>query len=96
MKYLNDTLKTNFRNPQHLPARIAEGYKYEDFVAVIDKKFKEWGTDKKMCKYLRPVTLFAKSKFDGYVNEVDEDEMRRLAELRVEKKLKDLFGISDD
>ena len=40
----------------------------DDFKKVIDKKCAEWkGGD--MEKYLRPETLFKRSKFESYLNE---------------------------
>lgn len=48
-------------------ARWREGFRYDDFKAVIAKKTAQWkGTD--MAKYLRPETLFG-TKFEGYLNE---------------------------
>lgn len=43
---------------RHIKARWNDGFRYQDFVSVIDLKFKEWGTDEKMVKFLRPETLF--------------------------------------
>jgi uncharacterized phage protein (TIGR02220 family) len=69
---LNGLLGTKFRpNAQsmktHVSARLREGYKQEDFLAVIDKKVAEWkGTD--MERYLRPETIFG-PKFEGYLNQ---------------------------
>lgn len=48
-------------------ARMADGYKVEDFMAVIDKKCAQWKGDPKMQEYLRPSTLFG-TKFEGYLN----------------------------
>ena len=47
-------------------ARWAEGYRLPDFYAVIDRKAAEWMRDPKMCKFLRPETLFS-PKFEGYL-----------------------------
>ena len=41
---------------------------HDDFKKVIDVKSLEWNKDPKMCKYLRPETLFG-NKFEGYLNE---------------------------
>ena len=49
-----------------------EGYVLEDFVAVINGRIAKWGTDEKMREYLRPSTLFRKSKFEDYLGENDE------------------------
>ena len=47
-------------------ARLAEGYKLEDFKTVIDKKCAEW-MNTEWEKYLRPETLFG-TKFESYIN----------------------------
>lgn len=69
--YLNQRAGTAFRpssraTQSHINARLAEGFKVEDFKVVIDKMSTEWiGTE--MQKYLRPETLFG-PKFEGYLN----------------------------
>jgi hypothetical protein len=35
---------------------------------VIDNQVSAWKDDAKMNEYLRPATLFAASKFEGYLN----------------------------
>ena len=40
----------------------------EEFKIVIDKKTKQWLNDEKMCKFLRPETLFG-TKFESYLNQ---------------------------
>lgn len=47
-------------------ARWSEGYRREDFCAVIDTKASEWAGDAKLAKFLRPETLFG-PKFEGYL-----------------------------
>ena len=37
---------------------------------LIAKKVREWGADEKMAKYLRPETLFNRTKFESYLGEV--------------------------
>lgn len=70
--YLNITLNTKYRYStqaiqKHIKARLNEGFIYDDFVKVIDKKYDDWhSTD--MAKYLRPETLFG-TKFQSYLNE---------------------------
>lgn len=71
ISYLNEKAGTKYRSGsdktrKHIHARVAEGYKLEDFKTVIDSKCAEWlGTDYE--KYLRPETLFG-TKFEGYLN----------------------------
>ena len=62
-KYKASTAKT--RSVIH--ARLAEGFKLEDFKTVIDKKCQEWLGSPTMERYLRPETLFG-TKFEGYLN----------------------------
>lgn len=47
-------------------ARWNEGWRLDDFIAVIDGRVKAWASDANMVEYLRPATLFAASKFEGY------------------------------
>ena len=49
---------------------MKEGYKKEDFIGVIDKKYKEW-KDTEREKYVRPETLFG-DKFEAYVNQKEK------------------------
>lgn len=70
--YLNKKLGTKYKYTtkdiqSHIKARLKEGFTYEDFVCVIDKKYQEWhGT--KWEEYLRPITLFS-TKFQSYLNQ---------------------------
>jgi uncharacterized phage protein (TIGR02220 family) len=72
IEYLNNKLGTRYKYTtkdiqSHIKARLKEGFTYEDFVCVIDKKYKEWhGT--KWEEYLRPITLFS-TKFQSYLNQ---------------------------
>lgn len=61
--YRHTTRKTR----QLIRARWNEGFREEDFAAVIGKMADEWGGDPKMSAYLRPETLFG-PKFEGYLN----------------------------
>lgn len=73
VNYLNEMCGTSYRTNTHktknlIRARINEGFTVDDFKTVICKKAKQWKDDPKMCKYLRPETLFS-NKFEGYLNE---------------------------
>jgi len=46
-----------------------KGYTLEQFREVIDIKTKDWKGDPKMEQYLRPSTLFRKSKFEEYIGQ---------------------------
>lgn len=76
INYLNDKAMTNYKSTtqstiKHIKARLSEGFKFDDFVTVIDIKTNEWkGTD--MEKYLRPETLFG-TKFESYLNQKDRN-----------------------
>lgn len=69
--YLNAKAGTKYKasskaTKQHINARLAEGFKIDDFKHVIDKKCADWiGTE--FEQYLRPSTLFG-SKFENYLN----------------------------
>jgi hypothetical protein len=74
---LNETADTNFAmtgskaesNIRLVTARFSEGYTKQELFSLISHKVKEWkGT--KMERYIRPATLFQKSKIDGYINEI--------------------------
>ena len=56
-----------------IKARWNEGFSLDDFKTVIDKKCVEWIGDKKMEKYLRPVTLFG-TKFESYLNQLSVEK----------------------
>ena len=57
-------------NVDLIVARLKEGSTEEDCRAVIAKKCREWSTDVKMAEYLRPATLFGRTKFAQYRGEV--------------------------
>jgi len=74
---LNELAETNYAmtgrkaesNIRLVSARFSEGYTKQELFMMIEHKVKEWkGT--KMERYLRPATLFQKSKIDGYINEL--------------------------
>lgn len=71
--YLNLKAKTSYKansatTMQLISGRIHEGFSKEDFFKVIDNKVEHWwGTEQQ--QYLRPITLFSKSKFESYLNQ---------------------------
>ena len=74
VEYMNVMCGTNYRSSSKktkelIRARMNEGFTVEDFKTVILKKARDWINDPKMCKFLRPETLFS-NKFEGYLNEV--------------------------
>ena len=73
ISYLNKVCGTRYRHStpstqKKIKARLNEGFTEQDFVRVIDTKFAQWGSDKKMCEFLRPETLFG-TKFESYLNQ---------------------------
>lgn len=72
LDHLNDKIGSNYKTStkstqSKINARLNEGYSLDDFIAVIDKKSKEWlGTE--MEQYLCPDTLFG-TKFEKYLNQ---------------------------
>lgn len=68
-EYRTDSKNTINLIKQHMK----EGYKKEDFINVIDKKYKEW-KDTEREKYVRPETLFG-DKFEAYVNQKEKRSM---------------------
>lgn len=75
--YLNEKTGSRYKNvagnQKMIKARWNEGYRLDDFKAVIDHKTEDWlGTiakdGREMGQFLRPSTLFG-SKFDQYLNE---------------------------
>ena len=72
LTYMNDVCGTRYKQStkshiENINARLSEGHSVEDCKAVIDSKFKEWGSDQRMVGYLRPQTLFGTGKFQGYL-----------------------------
>ena len=61
-KYVDSNIKS-------ISARLNDGYSLEDCKTVIDKKCADWLHDDKMCKYLKPDTLFRPGHFDTYLNQ---------------------------
>lgn len=59
-------------NAQVVMMRLKEGYTVSDCRAVIASKFRQWGHDERMAKYLTPETLFRRSNFERYLGELDE------------------------
>jgi uncharacterized phage protein (TIGR02220 family) len=75
IEYLNGKIGATFSTKMNsnftlIVSLLRAGYTYSDFVKVIDTKTEEW-LNSDMSKYLRPVTLFNKTKFDTYLNGVN-------------------------
>lgn len=74
IEFLNAKAGRNFdingANADHVVARLKDGETVEDCRAVIALKCREWKGDTKMAKYLRPETLFNRTKFATYKGEL--------------------------
>ena len=78
ISYLNERAGTKYKTSsaksrEKIDARVRDGFTLEDFKTVIDKKCADWLHDTKMCKFLRPETLFG-PKFESYLNEINGKE----------------------
>lgn len=76
INYLNSVCGSNYKvssknTIQLIKTRIKDGFTFDDFKLVIDKKHNEWAYDEKFCKFLRPETLFS-NKFEGYLNQIEK------------------------
>ena len=72
VKYLNDKLGTCYKYDSKktiriISSRLMEGYSFNDFKTVIEKKFSEW-VGSEFERYLTPGTLFGE-KFENYLNQ---------------------------
>jgi uncharacterized phage protein (TIGR02220 family) len=103
VEYLNSKAETSFSsktgtNLDLIIARIEEGYTIGDFKFVIDAKVKDWkSTD--WQRYLRPMTLFNKSKFENYLNSLRNEpestsKFSKLADSVAKAKI--ILGIRKD
>ena len=57
-------------NLKHIVARLKEGATVEDCKSLIAKKWREWGDNTEMQKYVRPKTLFCPENFAQYIGEL--------------------------
>lgn len=58
-------------------SRLKEGFVVDDLKKVVDCKVDKWGDDDKMRPFLRPETLFAPSKFEGYLQEANDPKIAK-------------------
>ena len=61
-------------------------YSVLDIKRVIDAKCNEWRGNPKMEKYLRPQTLFNKSKFETYFERLEPEINEKLSERQIEHR----------
>lgn len=78
IEYLNSLTGSKFKPTEGsislIKARLDEGYTFEDIKRVIDLKVKEW-LGGPMEKYLRPETLFNRTKFNSYAGVAPKREI---------------------
>lgn len=80
LDYLNRTASRSFEfrspagkltaNADTIIARLQEGYTGEQLREVVLSKSEQWRGDEKMADYLRPETLFNRTKFQTYLGEL--------------------------
>lgn len=88
INYLNELTGSDYREDSEKIKRLVRvhvqnGFTKEDFIIVIDKKWKEW-KDTDMIKYMRPETLFG-DKFESYLNQKESEEQKRYNEKNFEE-----------
>lgn len=75
LQFLNEKTGRNYEpvpaNLELIIARLKEGSTVDDLRAVVAKKCREWSADEKMAQYLRPATLFNRTKFAQYRGELE-------------------------
>jgi len=74
LDFLNDKTGRHYRpvkaNLEMIAARLADGATEQELCQVVAKKCREWAGDEKMVIYLRPATLFNRTKFAQYQGEL--------------------------
>jgi uncharacterized phage protein (TIGR02220 family) len=74
LAYLNKKAEKHFQaipaNVEPIIARLREGATYDQCRAIIGLKSAEWKSDATMRKFLRPETLFNRTKFASYQGEL--------------------------
>lgn len=74
LAFLNEKSGRRYReigaNLDMIIARLKSGVTVQQCKTLIARKVRDWGADEKMAKYLRPETLFNRTKFEAYLAEV--------------------------
>ena len=77
LEFLNFKTGRNYQpvkaNIEMIKARLKDGATVDELRMVVAKKCREWATDEKMNEYLRPATLFNRTKFAQYQGELLKD-----------------------
>lgn len=80
---------------KRISARMVEGATIEDCKKVIDLKYNEWKDDSKMKQYIQIPTLFAKSNFEKYLDEAENENHVSISDYEFPYKLP-TFSNSDE
>lgn len=76
LAFLNDKSGKHFRevdaNLGHIQARLKSGIDVQTCKTLIARKVRDWTPKPEMAPYLRPETLFNKTKFETYLAEVTQ------------------------
>lgn len=83
--FLNEIAGTKYKHKEasreHIRARLNDGFTVEDCKQVVRSRWKAWrGTQYQ--QYMRPGTLFAPSKFEGYLNAGEQAHPDRYAGIK--------------
>ena len=74
LAFLNEKTSKNFRdvdsNLAFIEARLKSGIDVQTCKTLIARKVRDWTPNPEMAPYLRPETLFNKTKFETYLAEV--------------------------
>jgi uncharacterized phage protein (TIGR02220 family) len=81
LEFLNAKTGRNYQpveaNLDFIIGRLRDGASEDDLRSVIAKKTREWRGDEKMNQFLRPATLFNRTKFAQYCGELGQKEPTR-------------------
>ena len=76
LQFLNQKTGRAYRptdiNLQFIVGRLKEGYTVTQCRQVVARKCRDWMLNATMAEYLRPATLFNRTKFNQYVGELVE------------------------
>ncbi len=87
--HLNERTGKRFRavgKNETLINSLLKDYSIEDIKCVVDAKCTEWLGDAKMEKYLRPQTLFNKTKFQSYYEQINPISNKSLTPRQIEHR----------
>ena len=74
LAFLNEKSGKKYRevgvNLDLIISRLKSGVTAQQCKTLVMRKVRDWGTDEKMSRFLRPETLFNRTKFEAYLAEV--------------------------